>query len=308
MKKKLAAILFILGVAIFSWAQAPKDIFDGKKSQAEMDIMKGILSTTLSYVTQGQKVDPWRFNTSSISAYYLYGQGAVFEIPTSVFRRSYSGIFAGAVFNPEMSESLQQLNEHSKELEVKVAELAQRYKTSVVVGTGAGVGSGKAATKIGLSNEAAPAAPVPPLPPAPPATPAVPAPQPAPFVSPNPSASPMPFKVDREELRKKIEEYQAKIKKSREEADADREKFLQSLNEIKGYLVETLANYGDSLTTVKPNEYINLVLSTDSLDSDFGNRKPRHDVISVQKSWITDYKAGRLSLDVFKQKVLQYTE
>jgi hypothetical protein len=286
MKKQLAAILIILGVGIFSWAQTPKDIFDGKKSQAEMEIMKGILGTTLSYVTQGQKTDAWRFNASSIGAYYLYGQGAVFTIPTSGLRRYGALNSSIALVNPEMFVNMQTLMENTQELELQASALAQTYK---MLGKEAGKGTGK--TKSGDS-----AAPAPPAPPA------------APAVAPNPPAAPSPFKVDREELRKKIEDYQTKIKKSREEAEADREKFLQSLNEIKGYLVEALANYGDSLTTVKPNEYVNLVLSTDGLDSDFSNRKPRHDVISAQKSWITDYKAGRLNLDGFKQKVLQYTE
>ena len=48
--------------------------------------MKGILSTTISYVGQNQQKDAWRLNTSNMSAYYLVGQGAVFVIPTSVFR------------------------------------------------------------------------------------------------------------------------------------------------------------------------------------------------------------------------------
>ena len=43
-------------------------------------------------------------------------------------------------------------------------------------------------------------------------------------------------------------------------------------------------------------------------DTDSGRMKTRHDIISAQKSWITDYKAGRISLENFKQKVLQYTE
>ena len=103
---------------------------------------------------------------------------------------------------------------------------------------------------------------------------------------------------------KKVEGVQARIKKSQEEAEASREKFLESLKEIRTPLIEALANYGDSLTTVKPGEYINFVLMTDSL----GRTKTRHDIISSQKSWITDYKAGRLTLENFKQKVLQYTE
>jgi hypothetical protein len=310
MQKQLAAILIILGLGVFSWAQAPKDFFDGKKSQAELEIMKGILNTTISYVTQGQQTDVWRFNTSGISAYYLYGQGVVFEIPTSGLRRSGSGFFVGEVFTPEMSEALQQLRNNSKDLESAVTELAWANKA---LGKGVATGTGKTGSNKGTAP-APPSAPTPPAPPsapAPPAAPtppAAPAPQPAPVVAPNPPAPASPFRVDREELRKKIDEYQAMLKKSREDADVDREKFLKSLNEIKGYLIEALANYGDSLTTVKPNEYINLILSTDNFDTDFGRRKPQHDVISAQKSWITDYKAGRLSLEGFKQKVLQYTE
>ena len=96
--------------------------------------------------------------------------------------------------------------------------------------------------------------------------------------------------------------------KNREEAAANQEKFIESLTGIRVFLTEALANYGDSLTQVKPGEYINLVLDTDSYDSNFGRMKTRHDVISAQKSWITDYKAGRISLENFKQKVLQYTE
>ena len=105
-----------------------------------------------------------------------------------------------------------------------------------------------------------------------------------------------------------MEEYQIEIKKNREEAAANQAKFLESLKEIQVFLMEALANYGDSLTTVKPGEYINLILYTDNLDRGFDRMKTRHDVISAQKSWITDYKAGRISLENFKQKVLQYTE
>jgi hypothetical protein len=40
-----------------------------------------------------------------------------------------------------------------------------------------------------------------------------------------------------------------------------------------------------------------------------GDRTSSHcELVSAQKSWITDYKAGKLTLDAFKQKVLQYSE
>jgi len=99
------------------------------------------------------------------------------------------------------------------------------------------------------------------------------------------------------------------MKMDREEAAANQQKFLENLKEIRVLLIEALANYGDSLTQVKPGEYINLILARDSFDNnDSGRMKTRHDIISAQKSWITDYKAGRITLDNFKQKVLQYTE
>ena len=132
--------------------------------------------------------------------------------------------------------------------------------------------------------------PFPPTPPAPPAPPAV----------------PKPPQINHEDLQKTVEKLRAEVKKSREEAEEVRKKSLETLAEIKKHLIEAVANYGDSMTTVKADEYINLVFLPDS----FGPVMlgTRYEVISAQKSWITDYKTGKLSLDDFKQKVLQYTE
>ena len=86
---------------------------------------------------------------------------------------------------------------------------------------------------------------------------------------------------------------------------------MEAMAQAKVYLIEALANHGDSLTTVKPNEYVTLVLTADDVIVLFAGSEDassHRQIISVQKSVITDYKAGRLSLDGFKQKVLQYTE
>ena len=55
MKKHLAFILIILSLGVFSWAQGSKDLFDEKKSQTELEIMKGILSTTISHGAQNYR-------------------------------------------------------------------------------------------------------------------------------------------------------------------------------------------------------------------------------------------------------------
>jgi len=76
----------------------------------------------------------------------------------------------------------------------------------------------------------------------------------------------------------------------------------------KVFLMEAMANHGDSLTVVKPGEYVNLVIidgGTHWFGDDSGDRAQR-EILSVQKSVITDYKTGKLTLDAFKQKVLNY--
>jgi hypothetical protein len=283
MKKHIAGILVILSLGAFSWAQGTKDLFDAKKSKEELEIMSGILRTTLTFVTrsgQKQASSSWQF--SNISAFYLAGQGAVFMIPTSGFRTSNLAGFSGA-FDRTLVMIAQERDKIKAESE-RLALEAFRLSSGTGEGAGAGVGRG---VGTGTGGNAAVAPPAPPSPPSPP-------------------------QMKLEELYKKVEEYQAKAKKSREEAEEGREKFLKSLAEIKVYLIEALANYGDSLTTVKPGEYINLVLATNDNDGIIvigpGQQRAQHDVISAQKSWITDYKAGRLSLDNFKQKVLQYSE
>jgi hypothetical protein len=287
MKKYIVSILIILCLSVLCWAQAAKAPFDVKKAQAELEIMKGILGTTAKYVAKNYQKNTWPWNSSNISAYYLAGQGTVFVIPTSGFRSSI-GIFRFEDSGEELELLRQREFEiYNREVEENMRHLEEnmrQFKTQAALDKSAG--------KDAESPSLPPVRPIPPIPPPPP----------------EPPAPPAPPQINREELRTTVERLQANIKKSREEEEANREKFLRSLSEIKIYLIEALANYGDSISTLKPDEYINLIFLTDKMDSDYGGMKTQHDIISVQKSWITDYKAGRLSLDGFKQKALQYTE
>ncbi len=303
MKKYVAGILIVLALGVLCLAQAAKEPFDLKKSQAELEIMKGILSTTAKYIAQNyqKNVSGWSF--SNISAYYLVGQGAVFVIPTSGLN-TFSPLIISpldqAVANPldidtdgiliqtgenfgQLEENLGQMDENMKQLEENKRQM-EDYRLQME--------DYRAALK---AAEKGAVAPVPPAAPAPPAPPAPPTP-------------PAPPQINREELRKKVETLQENINRSRAKAEANREKFKQSLKEIRMYLIEALANYGDSMTTVKPDEYFNLVFVTDPYSGYYGGSSRRYDVISIQKSWVTDYKAGRLTMDAFKQKALQYTE
>jgi hypothetical protein len=291
MKRHIAGIFAILLLVTICWGQANTPPFDVKKSREELEIMKGILGTTLSFALQNsqqQASSIWRY--SNINAFYLAGQGAVFVIPSSTLRQSnYISPFAGlgeAIAQQVSAASIQAAaDEAVKAAEAVLSQVGSSIASVVGSGAGSGVGSGAGSGTTGASDS-------PGTPPAPP--------------PPQPPKPPQPPQVNREELRKKISEAQEKVKNARETAEANRQKFLQNLTEAKGYLLEALANHGDSMTIVKPNEYIDLVLMTDDLGGE--RAQSRQEVISVQKSWITEYRSGKLTMDGFKQKVLQYSE
>ena len=83
---------------------------------------------------------------------------------------------------------------------------------------------------------------------------------------------------------------------------------MQSVDQLKAPLIDALLTHGDSLTHVKPGEYINIILSVsaDARGHLFDGARDARQVISIQKSLVTDYKAQRLTLETAKQKVLQY--
>ncbi len=325
MKRQLVAFLLVAGLGSFSWGSAQgtrTEPFDLKKSQQELQIMKGILSTTMGFVANDLRgretgISAERGNHifrvyegwggSNITAYYLYGQGATFIIPISALRAAFSGDsvhVASSGFmdlsEPDIADQMVQANMALEEATLAVEAqsdsmeaLAAQVSSGPVQASGGGIGvaAGRgtgSAKGVGSGSGQT-----------------VVTPQPAPKPAPKAAKAPQ----SPEELRKKLFEAQEKVKKRREEMEARRQKLLQSLEEVKGYLIEALANHGDSLTTVKPNEYINIVFTTDEgfpLFNEEGGMRASRQVVSVQKSWISDYKAGRLTLDAFKQKVLQY--
>jgi hypothetical protein len=345
MKKHIVGSLLILALVRFASAQQADDLFDAKKSQEELEIMKGILSTKLSLSAEDSRREAsslWRF--SNLNAFYLSGQGAVFIIPTSGLN-SLDPIFSFAALGSlrEHYETLRLQNQEIARQNEQIRRLGQQMALQAMAdmqaqknvqgltesggGIGAEVGSGaEADVKPGSVSDrdgaipAAPASPAMPAPPAPPAIPAPPPPPMPPIPLSGPPVNPEEIQKKAEEARKQVEaikknlndetrkieaEDRERLRKLREEEKANRQKFLRNLVEIKANLIEALANYGDSLTTVKAEEYINLVLITDNFD---GARNARHDILSSKKKWITDYKAGRLSLEDFKQRILQYVE
>src|SRR6058998_940898 len=104
MRNRFWTLFLIVSLGLVSWgrAQTPRnDLFDLKKSQQELEIMRGILSTTLGFVVKelrgkdSSAPEPreeffYTGRFSNVSAFYLYGQGAIFIIPASSFRNLYA--------------------------------------------------------------------------------------------------------------------------------------------------------------------------------------------------------------------------
>jgi hypothetical protein len=287
MKKFLFSIMLLLFLGTFSWGQGTKDSFDIKKSREEQDILCTILSTKLSnftHQTVGYSMNSSSTFPSNISSFYLAGQGMVFAIPTFTLRNLQSTAYPMGMAYSMPSEFSDKMNLLNKELIARTKELARAQEQLSGVAsaqaspnpfTGSGVFAGSGKGEATAST-----------PPVPPTT------------QDKSLAERIP------DLQKAIEKLRANIKTTTQEANKLGEQTLaKNLEEMRPFLIETLATYGDSLTIVKPEEHINFVLITNELEK----QKTGFIVISARKSWITDYKAGRLTLDAFKQKVIQYT-
>ena len=315
MKRNYLVIVAVIGVVLLSLngsQGAQTQPFDLRKCQQELEIMKGILRTTLGFASQelassfkSDKVEtkaaPKRLvfargGDFNIGAFYLVGQGAVFTIPTSSVRDlmrarkedmafSLAADIKGRGWNGAWMEQLgNQLNELNAQLH----------------------------DSFGFDGIAALAAvPAPPSPPAPAAlavSPAAPVPAPKPPQPGQSKDSPDAASAREKQLRQKLSELQEKVKQRGEEEEARQAKFRESLSQLKVFLMEAMANHGDSLSVVKPGEYVNLVIVDEGnrWPSDDSGDRAQREILSVQKSVITDYKTGKLSLEAFKQKVLNY--
>lgn len=303
MKRKHVAIVVIGCALLLPLTSVGTQVqpFDSKKCQQELEIMKGILRTTLEFASEelasGSKDEktrsdgvarrfPFRRSDFNIEAFYLSGEGAVFTIPTSALRDSLRARRTNlplALALPSLEDI--GLNEAwIEQLETQLNQLSKQLRDA-----------------FGLEGAVAVAAvPSPPAAPAPPAPPSVEPPQGL--------RRKEPMAARQNQLREKLEDLQEKVKRRSAEEEARQAKLREHLAQLKVYLIEAIANHGDSLTVLKPDEYLNLVIVGEGsrwFGSDPGDRAPR-EIISVQKSAIADYKSGRLSLNALKQKVLTY--
>ncbi len=276
---------------------APTQLFDLKKCRQELEVMRGILRTTLQFASQELTSESSTaelakayvnrgFEFSNLGALYLVGQGAIFTIPASDFDSGAGHDFAlGGDFKYSFNFDDQQgwLEDLGSQMEEMRDQLA------------------------GIGPEIAAALAGPPVPPTPP-TPGVAVTPQVPKPAPNVEREAKQRLATREKaLKDRLSELQERVKKRNTDRAAREARFQEYLGQLKVFLVEALANHGDSLTIVKPNEYVNIVISRNpGLWRVEDLERSQKEILSVQKSVITDYKAGRLTMEAFKEKVMDY--
>ncbi len=280
MRRRLALAAFVVLFALVFVAVRPiadQPAFDKEKSRQELETMKGILKTSLSYALKRMDTKPastgepavigwgkgeWGFG--GIDAFYLQGQGAVFVIPMSALRGGNHMVYGtGFAFGDvEIDEAVLAQAEASKDMAEEMEQASAELKA--------------------LGD------------------------------APKPEAGKdQPAVKKKMELNKaRIEKMQQKLEQRRAESKKQREELLSRIQGLKGRLKDTLASYGDSLTIVKPEEWVTVVISGDGgfkMWGEAGDEDESCHVIAVKKTMVTDLKAGKISREEFDRRVTDYS-
>jgi hypothetical protein len=287
MRKHFPGFIVILLLGTLSWGQGTEDSLDKKRSREEREILQEILITKLSHLSQSPGAPSINYQPD-ISSFYLPGEGMVFVISRFELHALMSSFPATSPnslteLNLKMMMMNNELLSRTNQL-VHIMRLSGPATDSVLKKSGAGSNTGTSSgSEAGGGSRSGED------------------PAPAPPVSQVPPAKSSAEKISG--LEKSIEQLKTNIEATKRQIESIRSQKLSEIIEIlRPILIETIANYGDSLSMVRPEESINFVISMESMTP-----KSRF-IISASKSWIADYKAGRLTLDAFKKKVVQYND
>jgi hypothetical protein len=107
----------------------------------------------------------------------------------------------------------------------------------------------------------------------------------------------------------RLKKAQEKMKLRQQDLEKRRAELVQRIERLKVYLKDALANHGDSLSVVKPQEYVTFVITTDGVRGWFGGNgddQATQHVMSVKKSDVVEFKSGRITREQFAQRVMEY--
>ncbi len=290
------SILFLTAFFILGGVSIGQPDIDPVQAEKELEVMKSVISTSLSLTKKSlRKVETSEsrrgrlerytldFDEESIEGYYLYGQGVVFTIPYPCLSGRFPGdweddidvrleeVMEGALADRELVE---------QEVEILMNEVEMQRQ------------------ELGLSH----AVPPPPAPPAAPMPPAAPEPDPKPG-----SVASKEEIVDAEKnLEKKVSRIKVRLREVKEQTEEQKAKTAREREAIKQELIDVVAVHGGSLTQVKENEFINLILTDQCRPFVWNDSKDERTVLSVKKADISAYRSGQVTLEQLKSRFIEY--
>ena len=262
--------------------------------QQELQVMKSILSTTLSFLSQPSTgliglPGGHRLGVGRIEGLYLKGQGAVFMIPLETGSDVDPAQFAAV--EKRLSDLEASNNPRSAEAELRLLRSLTRHGFPELDELRA-IAEEQAMAAVEASGEGSEVRP---------------SSRPAPQSAKKPSPA---------EIKQEIQKLKQELAESRAKAEENRRRLQDSL-------VDVLSRYGDSLTQLRPDEYVNFVVSSSSglggfVLPDFawgstgintGSRSSDDAfdmIMTVKVSEIRAYRAGSIDLATFKSRIQQY--
>ena len=290
------SILFLTTFFILGGFSIGQPDIDPVQAEKELEVMKSVISTSLSLTKKSlRKVETSEsrrgrlerytldFDEESIEGYYLYGQGVVFAIPYPCLSGRFSAdweddidvrleeVMEGALADRELVE---------QEVEILLNEVEMQRQ------------------ELGLSHTVAP----PPAPPAAPKPPAAPEPDP----KPGSVASKEEIADAERNLEKKVSRIKVRLREVKEQTEEQKAKTAKEREAIKQELIGVVAVHGGSLTQVKENEFINLILRDQCRPFVWNDSKDERTVLSVKKADISAYRSGQITLDQLKSRFIEY--
>jgi flagellar motility protein MotE (MotC chaperone) len=111
-----------------------------------------------------------------------------------------------------------------------------------------------------------------------------------------------------EKQKEKMQQIQEQAKKRRADMEQKRKELITRLDQVKVDLKDALARYGDSLSIVKPEESVTIILS-DEGGFKWGDMEGAGicHVLTVRKSLATDLKSGKITREEFDRRVVDYS-
>ena len=286
--------LMVTTMTVALSAQTGTKSFDPAGLRQELEIMKGILHTTLNYALEESDSGSRVFSRRTES-FYLYGQGAVFVVNLP-FRTSWYRAREVAHQAREVAHQKREIARQKQKKELSRLKNSLRgtqgQNAEILRAHEEALRADEAATRVQADTGF-------PVPPPPPASASSPAPSSA-VVEAATQQVPEPPEQLEEQLHS-LQNYLQDQQRQMAERNAEIEKKMVDVEKV---LLEALSRHGGSFRSLSEGEFVTLILKQGKRW--LGRSPSQTRVLVVPKSALTEFDADRIGWDAFLRQVVSY--